>query len=57
MEKEYYDIQDIINAGFTLFPIKCRNCSYIGEVTFNQHIGDGLCEKCGEWQLDHEVKK
>ena len=56
MEKEY-DIQDVINAGYTLEPIKCRFCGQLGEVTFNQQIGDGLCGYCGKWQLSDNKKE
>ena len=52
MDKEYYDVQDVINAGFNLEPLKCRHCGHIGETTFHQYIGDALCEMCGQWQLD-----
>ncbi|NQS88499.1 hypothetical protein HQ584_01735 [Patescibacteria group bacterium] len=55
MEKKYYDIQDVINAGYNLTPLKCRHCGHIGEVIFLQYIGDGQCSMCGEWQLEKEV--
>ena len=51
MDKEYYDIQEVINAGCTLEPIKCRHCGHIGEVVFSQAAEDGYCQICGEWQL------
>ena len=50
--KEYYDIQDIINAECNLEPIKCRYCSHIGEVTYYQYLNNAHCAKCGRWQLD-----
>ena len=51
------DVQDVINAGFNLEPLKCRWCDTVGETTFNQKIGDAHCEACGEWQLDeHAVR-
>jgi ribosomal protein S27E len=50
-EKEFYDVQDVINAGFNLEPMKCRNCGSL-EVTFSQYIGDAQCAMCGEWQLE-----
>ena len=46
-----YDVQDVINAGCNLEPIKCRFCGST-EVTFNQGIGDAHCAMCGEWQLE-----
>ena len=46
-----YDVQDVIDAGYTLEPLKCRKCDSL-EVTFNQGIGDAYCEMCGTWQLD-----
>ncbi len=49
-----YDVQDIINAEITLEPMKCRHCGAVGEVTFNQEIGDAHCAVCGRWQLDDE---
>lgn len=51
IEKDFYDVQDTINAGFNLEPMKCRHCGIIGETTFNQQIGDANCATCGEWQL------
>ena len=54
MPKEFYDVQDVINAECTLEPIKCRNCGSL-EVTFNQYIGDAQCAMCGEWQLNLPV--
>lgn len=52
--KEYYDIQDVIDAECTLEPVKCRNCGVIGEVTFDQIVHDGYCAICGYWQLSCE---
>lgn len=52
MEKEYYDIQDVINAEFLLKPIKCRHCGHVGEVEYNQQLADGQCGICGKWQID-----
>ena len=49
---EEYDVQDVIDAGCTLEPIKCRLCGHVGEVVFNQYIGDGYCQVCGEWQQE-----
>lgn len=56
MKKEYYDVQDVIDAGFTLEPIKCRDCDSL-DVTFNQYIGDANCNYCGEWQLKLKRKE
>lgn len=53
-QNKTYDVQDVINAGCTLEPLKCRACGKVGEVTFNQAVGDASCAYCGEWQLDHE---
>jgi len=47
----YYDVQDVINAGFTLEPLKCRKCGRIGYTVFLQYVGDAYCEYCGSWQL------
>jgi len=56
VEKKVYDVQDVINAGYTLEPIKCRFCGKL-TVVFNQYIGDGYCESCGRWQLLEENEK
>ena len=47
-----FDVNDVINAEFNLEPLKCLKCNKIGEVTYNQYIGDGQCGYCGEWQLN-----
>lgn len=52
MEKEVYDIQDVINAEILLTPIKCRYCGHVGEVEYNQKLADGQCGMCGQWQID-----
>ena len=52
IKKDFYDVQDTINAGFNLEPMKCRYCGVIGETTFNQQIGDANCAVCGKWQLE-----
>ncbi len=49
--KEQFDVQDVIDAGYTLEPLVCRACGSI-ETVFNQAIGDAYCETCGEWQLE-----
>jgi len=54
IEVDYYDVQDVLNAGYNLSPIKCRKCGSL-EVTFNQGIGDASCGDCGVWQLDIPV--
>ena len=56
MKKEFYDVQDVVNAEFNLEPLKCRHCGHIGETTFHQYVGDALCEMCGKWQLNPEVE-
>lgn len=55
MEKTY-TVQDIIDAEYTLEPLKCVHCGYVGEVTFLQYVGDGQCGICGEWQLEKGEK-
>lgn len=52
MNETSYDVQEVINAGCTLEPMKCRHCGTVGETTYNQRIGDAYCEVCGEWQID-----
>jgi len=52
--KESYTIEDIINAGCNLEPVKCIHCGHIGEVVFLQYVGDAICEICGKWQLEDE---
>jgi ribosomal protein S27E len=52
-EKEYYDIQDVLDAGFLLMPIKCRFCGSL-EVVFSQKVMDACCQSCDRWQLDEE---
>ena len=49
-----YDVQDVINAGYTLSPIKCRYCGAMHDVTYMQYIGDAYCENCGRWQITGE---
>ncbi len=49
--KAFYDVQDTIDAGFNLEPMKCRHCGVIGETTYDQRIGDANCAVCGKWQL------
>lgn len=54
--KEFFDVRDVIDVGYTLKPLKCRACgSY--EVDFNQGIGDAYCSTCGQWQLELERVK
>jgi len=48
-----YDVQDVVNAGCTLEPIKCRFCGSL-EVVYLQYVGDATCQECGRWQLDEE---
>lgn len=44
-----YTTEDVKKAGFTLEPLQCVHCGS-REVVFNQYIGDGICQDCGEWQ-------
>ena len=53
MEKQAYDIQDVINAEFNLEPMRCRHCNEVGETTYHDYAGDAYCELCGRWQLDN----
>lgn len=53
MEKEYYDVDNVIAAECNLEPIKCRFCGSI-EVDYMQYMGDAHCAMCGEWQLNPE---
>ncbi len=55
MTKKQYDVQDIINAGYTLKPLVCRFCKST-EVDFHQYIGDAFCSMCGKWQLEKARK-
>lgn len=48
----YYTVEDVKTAGFTLEPLKCVHCNHVGEVVYNQGIGDGCCQMCGEWQSE-----
>ena len=48
-----YDVQDVINAEYSLEPMICRYCGSL-EVTYFQYVGDASCSNCGEWQLDNE---
>ena len=52
MAKEIYTVDDIIGAGYNLEPLRCIHCGTVGEVTFLQYIGDGICGICGEWHFD-----
>ncbi|MFW6016180.1 MAG: hypothetical protein ACOCRK_07050 [bacterium] len=47
-----YTVNDIKKAECTLEPIKCKHCNHVGEVVYNQTIGDGYCQICGKWQND-----
>ena len=53
MEKEFYDVQDILDRGYNLQPLRCRYCGSL-EVDFNFGIGDAYCSNCGKWQLTPE---
>lgn len=52
MDGEIYDVQDVIDAEYTLEPLACRLCGSL-EVVFLQYVGDAVCQECGEWQLDN----
>lgn len=51
INKTSFDVQDIIDVGYNLYPLKCRNCGSETEVTFYQYLHDAHCEACGSWQL------
>lgn len=53
--KEWYDVQDVIDAECNLEQIKCRFCGGL-EVSFNQGVGDAQCPECGKWQLGEEKR-
>lgn len=46
--RECHTIKDQRQCDFTLEPLKCEKCGYIGEVSRNQHTLDFSCEYCGE---------
>ncbi len=54
-DQKTFDVQNVINAGFTLEPLRCRYCKATENVVFNQGVGDAYCENCGTWQLDCPV--
>lgn len=56
IEETVYDVQDVIDVGYTLEPLRCRFCGS-HEVTFYQYIGDAFCETCGSWQLEGSNSK
>ena len=56
MKVKTHDVQDVINYGYTLEPLKCRACGSL-EVTFMQYVGDASCASCGEWQLEPKENK
>ena len=51
---KYYTVQQAIDAECTLEPIKCEHCGHVGEVSYNQVVGDYHCAVCGYW---HNVKR
>tara|TARA_R110002020_G_scaffold443286_1_gene654521 strand:+ start:136 stop:315 length:180 start_codon:yes stop_codon:yes gene_type:complete len=51
--KKIYTVDDVILLGYNLTPIKCKYCESL-EVVYNQYIGDGCCQDCGEWQTEEE---
>ena len=50
--KRAYDVQDVIDRGYSLEPLKCRYCGKVGETTYYQYMGDAHCAVCGKWQLN-----
>ncbi len=48
-----FDVQDVINAEYTLELLRCRYCQST-EVTFHQYLSDAYCASCGRWQLTGE---
>lgn len=54
MNKNVYTIYDIQKAEYSLEPVICIHCNHIGEVIYNQYIGDGYCQWCGKWQLEND---
>ena len=53
LKKNVYTVDDVIKMGFNLTPIQCKYCKSL-EVVYNQYIGDGCCQECGEWQTEEE---
>lgn len=49
-----YTVHDIHIAECNLEPIICLHCGQIGEVIYDQYIGDGYCQVCGKWQLENK---
>jgi hypothetical protein len=52
--QKVYTVEDVINAGCMLEPLKCVKCGYVGEVTYLQYVGDGQCGVCGAWQIGED---
>lgn len=48
--KDVYTVHDVLQAGYNLEPLQCVHCNSL-EVEFDQYIGDGYCQDCGQWQL------
>ncbi len=55
-EQKTYTVQDVINAEYLLYPLRCIHCGYVDEVVYHQYIGDGYCQICGKWQLGEHKK-
>jgi len=51
--KDYYTVEDVIQAECNLEPLKCKHCGSL-EVVYHQYIGDAYCMSCGKWQLGFE---
>lgn len=52
--RKYFTVQQAIDAESTLHPIRCDHCNHIGEVTYDQIVGDYYCAVCGYW---HDVRR
>lgn len=52
MSDETYTVYDVLQAEYTLEPLRCLFCGSTC-VVFNQYIGDAYCEECGRWQLEN----
>ena len=52
MDNKVYTVYDILRAECNLEPLVCLHCKHIGEVIYDQYIGDGYCQWCGKWQLE-----
>ena len=53
---QHFTVEQAIAAEFTLQPIKCWHCGYVGEVSYNQAVGDYYCAVCGRWYEEDKQK-